>query len=325
MILRSLEGAVGGNDLDFSGFDEGDRFKEVVEELKRKVDAMVKAMSSVSSELRRVLECQRLWEERNEKMERRVEECENKIKKLEDRVRGMGDVVNREELEKERNEQRRERQELRGEMSRKIGEKFREDKEERVTEWNNRWKEEREENKIEFREIMEEQFRQKAADEVIRVIKEKGNIVRDTVDKNRCLMAFGIKEQQGRSWVERERKLREEVGKILNELGEEGQKMDEVDVVYRIGKYKEGAVRPVKIKMRTQVGMEDVLARSGKLAKSIEYSNVWIKRDMSKSEREQERDLRNQAKQKNEQRTEEERKNFYWRVLDTRLRKWYIK
>ena len=151
MLLRSLEGAVGGNDLDFSGFDEGDRFKEVVEELKRKVDAMVKAMSSVSSELRRVLECQRLWEERNEKMERRVEECENKIKKLEDRVRGMEDV-NRDELEKERNEERRERQELRGEMSRKIGEKFREDKEERVTEWNNRWKEEREGNKIEFRD-----------------------------------------------------------------------------------------------------------------------------------------------------------------------------
>ena len=42
-------------------------------------------------------------------------------------------------------------------------------------------------------------------------------------------------------------------------------------------------------------------------------------------EREKERDLRDEAKEKNERRTETGKKKFYWRVLDMKLRKWYIR
>ena len=41
---------------------------------------------------------------------------------------------------------------------------------------------------------------------------------------------------------------------------------------------------------------------------------------MSQEEREKDRKLRNEAKEKNEQRTETEKK-FFWRVLDMKLRK----
>ena len=45
---------------------------------------------------------------------------------------------------------------------------------------------------------------------------------------------------------------------------------------------------------------------------------------MNVDEREAERELRNEAKLKNERRTETKKKEFFWRVLDMKLRKWYI-
>ncbi|MPC65710.1 hypothetical protein E2C01_059846 [Portunus trituberculatus] len=42
-------------------------------------------------------------------------------------------------------------------------------------------------------------------------------------------------------------------------------------------------------------------------------------------EREKEKVLRSEAKEKNEKRTEIDKKNFYWRVLDMRLKYWYLR
>ncbi|MPC29659.1 hypothetical protein E2C01_022904 [Portunus trituberculatus] len=35
--------------------------------------------------------------------------------------------------------------------------------------------------------------------------------------------------------------------------------------------------------------------------------------------------LRNEAKEKNEKKIEIKKNNFYWRVLDMRLKKWYLR
>ncbi|MPC85403.1 hypothetical protein E2C01_080175 [Portunus trituberculatus] len=66
------------------------------------------------------------------------------------------------------------------------------------------------------------------------------------------------------------------------------------------------------------------MTRKGKLANDTEHQDIWIKRDMTLEEREKEKVLRNEAKEKNKKRTEIEKKNFYWRVLDRRLKKWYL-
>ena len=42
-------------------------------------------------------------------------------------------------------------------------------------------------------------------------------------------------------------------------------------------------------------------------------------------ERQKERELRQEAKEKNLRRTETEKKTFYWRVLDMRLRRWFTR
>ncbi|MPC19670.1 hypothetical protein E2C01_012596 [Portunus trituberculatus] len=67
------------------------------------------------------------------------------------------------------------------------------------------------------------------------------------------------------------------------------------------------------------------MARKGKLAEDTEHKDIWMKRDMNIEEREMEKLLRSEAKEKkNEKRTKIEKKNFYWRVLDMRLKKWYL-
>ncbi|MPC26165.1 hypothetical protein E2C01_019298 [Portunus trituberculatus] len=76
--------------------------------------------------------------------------------------------------------------------------------------------------------------------------------------------------------------------------------------------------------MRSQVAVEEIMARKGKLADDVNHKEIWIKKDMNLEEREKEKVLRSEAKEKHEKRTEIEKKNFYWRVLDMRLKKWYL-
>ncbi|MPC38836.1 hypothetical protein E2C01_032352 [Portunus trituberculatus] len=76
--------------------------------------------------------------------------------------------------------------------------------------------------------------------------------------------------------------------------------------------------------MRSQVDVEEIMASKGKLANDTEHKDIWIKRDMNLEEREKEKVL-SEAKENNKKRTEIEKKNFYWRVLNMRLKKWYLR
>ena len=91
-----------------------------------------------------------------------------------------------------------------------------------------------------------------------------------------------------------------------------------------IGKYSEGNARPLKVRMRSQLAVEEITARASRLAQTVECKDVWIKRDMNLEERQKEKELRQEANEKNLQRSEAKKKKFYWRVLDMRLRRWFI-
>ena len=45
---------------------------------------------------------------------------------------------------------------------------------------------------------------------------------------------------------------------------------------------------------------------------------------MNQEERQRERELRNEAKEKKREEDRDQKEGLYWRVLDVRLRKWYI-
>ena len=189
------------------------------------------------------------------------------------------------------------------------------------------WKKEHQENRVNFREIIETQRHEKEnlAKEVVKVIKEKENIVRETVDKKKCVMIFGLKEKVLPLRHIREKEERRVVKEIFKEVKEENDEIEEeIEEVSRIGKYEEGGSRPIKVKLRSQVEAEEILQRAWRLSKKEGLKRIFIRRLMNEEERNRLAALFKEAQEKNSVRTESERKSFYWRVKDERLRKWYL-
>ena len=54
----------------------------------------------------------------------------------------------------------------------------------------------REEEKVSFAEIIKKQIQDNTKDTVIQIIVEKENLVRDTVDRKKCLAIYGIQEKK---------------------------------------------------------------------------------------------------------------------------------
>ncbi len=95
------------------------------------------------------------------------------------------------------------------------------------------------------------------------------------------------------------------MNKLLKKVtGEDSQVVKQVEEFHRIGKYEEEKMRPIRIRFATQVQAE-VINGSWRLSGDEEYKNVWINRDMDETERLKQKELVNEAKQKNKQRTEE--------------------
>ena len=159
----------------------------------------------------------------------------------------------------------------------------------------------------------------------MQVIKEKHNLVREAVDKKKCVVVFGVIEKRNPVKFVRDREDMEIAKGVINKIQDENQELEkDIEEVFRIGKYVEGRHRPIKIKLKSQTTVEELLARSARLASKEETKDILIKRDMNIEEREKEKLLRAEAKEKNEKRTETEKMKFFWRVVDMRLRKWYI-
>ncbi len=57
------------------------------------------------------------------------------------------------------------------------------------------WRKEKEEEKVNLTEIIEAQKREKTdlSKEIVKVIKQKESMVRDTVDKKKCIVMYGLK------------------------------------------------------------------------------------------------------------------------------------
>ena len=157
------------------------------------------------------------------------------------------------------------------------------------------------------------------------MIKEKEKLVRDTVDKVKCVVLFGMKEEKIVNRTEREQKEKASLGEVFETVTEDEQAVKAIEEFHRIGQYEEGKDRPIRVKFATQTMAEAVVSRAWRLASEEKYKKVWINRDMDRQEREELRELVEQAKQKNLQRTEEERGKFYWKVRDLKLRRVFVR
>ena len=56
-----------------------------------------------------------------------------------------------------------------------------------------------------------------------------------------------------------------------------------------------------------------------------ETNTVWVKIDMSENKRNKVKEVREEAKAKNEMRTPEPVRKFTWRVVNMQMRKWWLK
>ena len=253
-----------------------------------------------------------------------MEEFEKKwISKAHSMEREMSEVM------KERESLREENQSLRKEM--KEVRKSEEDIQttiKKVEKKQCEWAKVNEENEQSLLKIIEHQKKEKEEMEkkIVNVIKEKKKMVRDTVDKVKCVVMFGVEEGNIVDRMEREKKEKEKIKQIVTEVVEdENRAMGQVEEYYRIGKFEENKNRPLKIKFATQLQAEEVVNGAWKLAKKNEWKKVWINRDLDEEERIKQRELVGEAKEKNDSRTEEEKKKFYWKVVDLRIRKKYYK
>ncbi|MPC27870.1 hypothetical protein E2C01_021058 [Portunus trituberculatus] len=130
----------------------------------------------------------------------------------------------------------------------------------KLEELRNAWKQEQEEEKVKFSEAVRKQIQDKTKDTVIQVVKEKEDLVRDTVDKRKRIVQDSTQELD-----------------------------QEVEEVIRLESFSEGEKRPMKVRMRSQVVMEEIMTRKGKLADDTEFKDIWMKRDMNLEEREREK------------------------------------
>ncbi|MPC52122.1 hypothetical protein E2C01_045983 [Portunus trituberculatus] len=128
-----------------------------------------------------------------------------------------------------------------------------------------------------------------------------------------------MKEKKNPNKFTRERKEREFAKTVVKQVQASTQELDhEVEEVISLGRCSEVGRRPMKVRMRFYVAVQEITARKGKLADDTKHKDIWIKRDMN-LEKEKKEVLRSEAKEKNKKRTKIQKKNFYWRVLDMRL------
>ena len=179
-----------------------------------------------------------------------------------------------------------------------------------------------------FREIMKQQEKEKsvlAQKEVVKVLQQEEKMVRNIAEKKKSVVISGLVEDKERKWQERKIKEEEKIQNVLGSVLGEENAVGVVEDYQRLGKYEEGKSRPVKVTLRSQLDAESVLRNSWKLKNSQETNMIYVRRNMSQEERSKMREMVAQVKEKNEQRNEEEKNEFFWKIRHDKVWKWWIK
>ena len=126
------------------------------------------------------------------------------------------------------------------------------------------WKKEQEDC-VNFKKVVEEQVKLKdesITEKVVKVIKLKEGIIRDTVEK-KAIVIHGLKEQFIPIRHKREKKDKALVEEDLVKVQEdEDSLVNEIEEVFRLGKYSNDKNRPLKIRFKSQSAAEEVVAKA---------------------------------------------------------------
>ena len=184
-----------------------------------------------------------------------------------------------------------------------------------------------EEAQTSFKEIIKQQEKERselAQSEIVKVLCQKEAVVRNIAERKRSVIVSGLKEDNIRNWQERKTKEEERIKILLNTISEEEDVYAEVEDYMRLGKYEEGKTRAMKITLKSQVAAESLLRHAWRLKGSEETKMIYVRRNMTEEERTKMREMVTEVKVRNEARSEEDKKKFFWKVRGGRVWKWRL-
>ena len=155
--------------------------------------------------------------------------------------------------------------------------------------------EENENVRASFREIMMQQEKEKteiAHSEVVKMLQQNEDMVRNIAEKKKCIIVTGLKEEENRNWQERKRKEDDLIKSLLANFSEEGEDLfGEVEESVRLGAFEKGKNRPLKIKLKSQITAEFLLQNSWKLKDQDETKGIYVRRNMTEQKRKNLKDI----------------------------------
>lgn len=117
-----------------------------------------------------------------------------------------------------------------------------------------------------FQKILEEQAKTKneeGTEKVIKVLKEKPEMMRDTVEKKKSVVMVGINEEFMAIRQVREKKERKTVEQLIEAIQEKDHELvGKIEEVFRLRKYDVGIQRLVEIRFRSQAAAEEVVRKA---------------------------------------------------------------
>ena len=144
----------------------------------------------------------------------------------------------------------------------------------------------------------------------------------DREGKKSNLMLYGLNEPPTSvKGVERKNIDIAGVKGMFTEMNVKPETNDEIKFSFRVGELTDKVVdepRPLCIGLRNTEARDHVLSKAKNLGKSRNFYSISIVPDLTKMQREEDRNLKNEADQKNRDMTEDERLNWNYRCIGTK-------
>ena len=157
-------------------------------------------------------------------------------------------------------------------------------------------------------------------------IKNNANLIREECERASSIIVTGISEPVIENIVKRQDYVQTAVYTVLDNIKEDDDRWKEdVLEIRRVGRYdpdkKGNNKRPVKVRFNSERTAREVLAMANKLRWIDGMKGIYINKDMSLTERKNLQELREEARNLNENRTDEEAKKYFFAVRWGKVKK----
>ena len=139
----------------------------------------------------------------------------------------------------------------------------------------------------------------------------------------KSVVFFGVEQENITNRIERDKMDLSKIVDLLKVISEEDDDIG-IEEFQRLGKYVKNVNRPLKVTLQSSSMVETVMRNVKKIKQSDQWKHVWVNRCLTKEDRDKLREKVQEAKQKNNERSEEEERHFFYKVVGLQVKKiWY--